>query len=831
MEVRDDADLKMEIEDELEIFLIKQQDIEMVVKEEPTLEISDDDFDSESNSSSESETSYDTVLEPDIKYECSKCEEIFKTLEGVNEHSKNVHSEYLEDVKSAENPKPLLVRKEWKPIVGMCKLCNYLSARNDYFLKHFKNLHPGQEIDIEWKCKNCPKFFKTIEQVIDHSNIEHLPAVEVKKSDSTFKERCPEFFRALEEAQKNQPPVLQYRCPKPPNQFTPLENHFTIKRKPVLGKCNLCHFSSNIQGNLFIHFEKDHPGRELNLAWKCKHCPNFFKTFKEVKVHSAIEHSEPLILEKEGKRNYASRQNSKLVRHFNRKHPGEEINVEWKCKYCQIFFKTLDKVRVHSIIEHYNILILEDEKFSDIQYYVRCCLCSYHTNRKRNLLTNFETTGNVEFKRKSRPNLVQTLGDSKNVASKPTAINPKTLMDFFITENFYVPPSHKIEDGILKHMNRLPIKKKDDLKSLGVTFTGQISIDDKLIIVQNFERFCDEYGITDHRPFLEVSKCRMLKAEKIKFARYLGQGLPKLALFCIYNNFKNMFNLHCVNLDLPQIFKKLKYVLSNKASLKRMPKTHQSENSVEESTTTISKSSNQTSQSPLPVIFNEYIYEIPSFSETCPYNELIIKYECTKCDEFFRNLEDLSQHSKKVHVESLEDPKITEIEKEGKHEQTLVTVINPNALTEFVIKENFEVHQSHRVEDGIFQHMTRLPLKKRNQFKSLGVTLALHISIDDKSIIVENFTRFCDEYGIKDHRPFLEVSKCGMLKAEQVKFARYLGQGLPTLALFCIYKNFQNLFCMKKFKGDVKSIYDLQCILKMAKRFLSCSTLDPRFES
>ena len=51
-------------------------------------------------------------------------------------------------------------------------------------------------------------------------------------------------------------------------------------------------------------------------------------------------------------------------------------------------------------------------------------------------------------------------------------------------------PSHKVEEGIFQHMNKLPIKKKEQLKQLGVTFTGHMSITDKTIVVDNFMKFC-----------------------------------------------------------------------------------------------------------------------------------------------------------------------------------------------------------------------------------------------------------------------------------------------------------------------------------------------------
>lgn len=81
----------------------------------------------------------------------------------------------------------------------------------------------------------------------------------------------------------------------------------------------------------------------------------------------------------------------------------------------------------------------------------------------------------------------------------------KPLAHFIIMENFEVHPSHKIEEGIFQHMNKLPTKKKDNLRQLGVRFTGQMTLNDKSIIVDNFIRFCRVSDITimyniDHNP-------------------------------------------------------------------------------------------------------------------------------------------------------------------------------------------------------------------------------------------------------------------------------------------------------------------------------------------
>lgn len=74
--------------------------------------------------------------------------------------------------------------------------------------------------------------------------------------------------------------------------------------------------------------------------------------------------------------------------------------------------------------------------------------------------------------------------------SSSAASAPKPLASFTITDNFDVHPSHKVEEGIFQHMNKLPAKKKENLKQLGVRFTGQMTLSDKSIVVENFIKFC-----------------------------------------------------------------------------------------------------------------------------------------------------------------------------------------------------------------------------------------------------------------------------------------------------------------------------------------------------
>lgn len=148
----------------------------------------------------------------------------------------------------------------------------------------------------------------------------------------------------------------------------------------------------------------------------------------------------------------------------------------------------------------------------------------------------------------------------------------------------------------------------------------------------------------------------------------------------------------------------------------------------------------------------------------------------------------------------------------------------PKPLASVVIKENFEVHPAHKVEEGIFQHMNKLPPKKKETLKQLGVRFTGQMTLADKSIVADNFIKFCQEYEITDHRPYLSLNQSGLNKPEQIKFARYLGQGLPAFTLFCIYSNFKNLFCTKRIENYTKDGYNLPYILEKTKRFLANTT-------
>lgn len=69
---------------------------------------------------------------------------------------------------------------------------------------------------------------------------------------------------------------------------------------------------------------------------------------------------------------------------------------------------------------------------------------------------------------------------------------------------------------------------------------------------------------------------------------------------------------------------------------------------------------------------------------------------------------------------------------------------NAKPLEGLVIYENYDVHETHRIEDGIFTQMARLPPKKQELLKQFGIQTNQTVTYYEKYIIIENFNRFCN---------------------------------------------------------------------------------------
>ncbi|XP_065358903.1 G-box-binding factor isoform X2 [Calliphora vicina] len=384
-------------------------------------------------------------------------------------------------------------------------------------------------------------------------------------------------------------------------------------------------------------------------------------------------------------------------------------------------------------------------------------------------------------------NAATTAAAAAAAAATASPAAPKPLATFTIKDNFEAHPSHKVEEGIFQHMNKLPPKKKDNLKQLGVRFTGQMTLNDKSIIVENFIKFCQEYEIKDHRPFLSLNQSGLNKPDQIKFARYLGQGLPTFTLFCIYSNFKNLFCTKRTEIytkdgyNLPYILDKIKRFLANTTADLKNIINNQSNDSMDFLTTvpTVAAPSTNSMMNPMSSSLNSLP---PPLIPQQPQSSLLSPM--------------------------------------GDFGQTKSQLANTRPLESLMIYENFDVHETHRIEDGISTQMARLPPKKQELLKQFGIQTNQTVTYYEKYIIIENFNRFCNEYKVADHRPFLDLQENGLPKSEQLKFIRYLGQGLPNLTLSKIYLVFKDLLGISRIEKMALDGYNLDAILKKKKKNL-----------
>ncbi|KAL7734055.1 hypothetical protein ACLKA6_011740 [Drosophila palustris] len=144
----------------------------------------------------------------------------------------------------------------------------------------------------------------------------------------------------------------------------------------------------------------------------------------------------------------------------------------------------------------------------------------------------------------------------------------------------------------------------------------------------------------------------------------------------------------------------------------------------------------------------------------------------------------------------------------------------PRSLEQLIIYENFNVHETHRIEDGVCTHISRLPPKKQELLKQFGIQSSSQqcLSNYEKCILIENFIKFCNEYQISDHRPFLDFHESALSKCEQLKFVRYLGQGLSNLTLNKIYVAFKDL--LGNGRSEKAESYNLDVMLKKKRKNL-----------
>lgn len=84
-------------------------------------------------------------------------------------------------------------------------------------------------------------------------------------------------------------------------------------------------------------------------------------------------------------------------------------------------------------------------------------------------------------------------------------------------------------------------------------------------------------------------------------------------------------------------------------------------------------------------------------------------------------------------------------------------------LENLMIFDNFDVHETHRIEDGICTQLSRLPPKKQELLKQFGIQTNQTVTYYEKYILIENFNRFCNVSKETKNPPTNQVSTQDMI--------------------------------------------------------------------
>lgn len=348
-------------------------------------------------------------LELDFEMKCNDCDDaFFSSRKSYRRHRDGVHR-----------------RRQKEYIHAICHVCDkYLVGYDSNFKEHFKIKHPENEFSVEYKCPNCNEFFKTNADIIHHRITIHKGTFEVEVAEGakrirTVFARCNVCQKQLScrfsierHFEKIHPGVelnADYKCQQCDKFFNSeadvtkhrivihrrLKPEIHSKEEKVLGKCDICRRFFTTKASHQTHFKTYHPGVELvnhkcqtcnklfnseadvkqhfrikhqhqNVKHKCQTCKKLFKSDAEVTLHFSIEHQKTVQEERKRKKTVFGKCNlckkllsTKFVldKHFENKHPGEKFDVEYKCQNCAKFFKSREAAKRHSEIDLLRIKI------------------------------------------------------------------------------------------------------------------------------------------------------------------------------------------------------------------------------------------------------------------------------------------------------------------------------------------------------------------------------------------------------------------------------------------------------------------------------------------
>lgn len=309
-------------------------DIERMIKQEPPLEIEDIDGNlhiisqgfaagDDNGNKTYFENKHPTCClsakdeaEKQETFQCGVCSKAFTEIRDLTGHLKYAHCP------------PILSALAGKQENFQCGVCSEAFTEIHNLSEHLKYGHcPPRILSAEnqenFQCGVCSEAFTEIHDLSEHLKYAHCP-----------------------------PRILSTLCRK--------KKATNGKKKallPMFGRCKRCPYQSCSKRYLLKHFAKRHPGIDLDLEYKCKTCDDFFKSPEDVARHIKVSHVQRSLRFvyarcKVCKKSLASRRN--LVRHFQKMHPEVDLdlNVEYKCKHCEEFFKTKDGVREHLEVAH-----------------------------------------------------------------------------------------------------------------------------------------------------------------------------------------------------------------------------------------------------------------------------------------------------------------------------------------------------------------------------------------------------------------------------------------------------------------------------------------------
>lgn len=233
------------------------------------------------------------------------------------------------------------------------RLYNCVNCGESYLRTSFGH-NPTNE--SPFYCKDCGKRFFSEVHIRKHIEI-HISDYKCHPCDKPFSSKAEltnhQFEFHLEE---------RFMC----SSCVPSQNSKSkIKKKGklstnVYGRCGLCKHHSSSKHNLKRHFIEVHPGFELKFDIKCRECDLFFSTAYECTRHwSTIHRTKQRHLY--GKNVYArcnlcdqvlAGPDLNLKMHFESIHPGNELNVQYKCPNCDLFFDSITGIDQHSIAAH-----------------------------------------------------------------------------------------------------------------------------------------------------------------------------------------------------------------------------------------------------------------------------------------------------------------------------------------------------------------------------------------------------------------------------------------------------------------------------------------------